>query len=499
MMTPIAERTRADVQWEPDRYSLLCRVKRFFERYDGDAAFRLRYDEAPQEAVAAVAPGIEIEDIQALREVPRELPESVVDDESLRPLARDYCRFVLERAVRFRRLRENARPVDPRFRAWSKRRMKQAEDELGSGFAKTLLFSTAAFELSKGCSVGCWFCGVSAPRLEDHFRYTAESRRLWREILAAMVEFCGREAMRINFCFWATDPLDNPDYEAFAEDYREIAGAYPPLTTALPLSDPERTRRMLAHFDIDVCRFSVITLSMLDRLHQEFTPEELGGVDLALVNKESKATKANVGRFRDRAQEQPKLLRLEREKRDLQLDFFAPETSSYEDVPTTIACVAGLLVNMVERRVRLVSPCAASARWPLGFVVYADRRFRDGSDFRRQCDQLARDCMFLKWPAERSIAFRRRIRYRSVAAGFELCSKHRRWSAKGAGQEAYFRELGECVAEGRYRPDELAERLLESHFVAGEQTDRLLGQLLRRGVLDEEPLADRGALNGGTP
>ena len=54
-------------------------------------------------------------------------------------------------------------------------------------------------------------------------------------------------------------PLDNPDYEAFADDYRAIAGAYPPLTTALALRDPERTRRMLDRFDADVCRFSILT------------------------------------------------------------------------------------------------------------------------------------------------------------------------------------------------------------------------------------------------
>jgi hypothetical protein len=214
-----------------------------------------------------------------------------------------------------------------------------------------------------------------------------------------MVELYGREVMRINFCFWATDPLDNPDYEAFADDYREITGAYPPLTTALALRDPGRTRRMLARFDADVCRFSILTVAMLDRLHREFTPEELGGVDLALLAQQSKMMKANVGRFRERVAKQPELLQVERDKRKLRLEFFARPADSREDVPSTIACLAGFLINMVERRIRLISPCAASDRWPLGFVVYDDRHFQDGDDFRRVCEDLVRDHMVQGTPS----------------------------------------------------------------------------------------------------
>jgi radical SAM family RiPP maturation amino acid epimerase len=396
---PIAERTRADAQWTPERYSAVCRVKRFFERYDGDAEFRRRYAEHPRQALASVAPELDFEAVQAIRQVPRHLPHSIVDDVSLPPLARDYCRFVLERSRRFNRLRVEAAPIDPRFRAWRRRRMEQADGELGAGFSRLLLFSTAAFELSTGCSVGCWFCGVSAPRLEDHFRYGPANRRLWRDVLETMVELYGREVMRINFCFWATDPLDNPDYEAFADDYREITGAYPPLTTALALRDPGRTRRMLARFDADVCRFSILTVAMLDRLHREFTPEELGGVDLALLAQQSKMMKANVGRFRERVAKQPELLQVERDKRKLRLEFFARPADSREDVPSTIACLAGFLINMVERRIRLISPCAASDRWPLGFVVYDDRHFQDGDDFRRVCEDLVRDHMVQGTPS----------------------------------------------------------------------------------------------------
>ena len=487
MTAPIAERTRADAQWSPARYSVLCRMKRFFERYDGDAEFRVRYEQNPRRALASVAPDLALEDIRAVRSVPRHPPASIVDDVSLPPLARDYCRFVLERALRFNRLRAEAGPLDPRFRGWRRRRMLQAEDELGSEFSQMLLFSTAAFELSKGCSVGCWFCGVSAPRLEDHFRYTSVNRRLWREVLEAMIDLGGLEAMHINFCFWATDPLDNPDYEAFADDYRAIAGAYPPLTTALALRDPERTRRMLDRFDADVCRFSILTVPMLDRLHREFTPEELGGVDLALVTPGSRMIKANAGRFRERAAAHPELLQVERGKRSARREFFQGPTDRGEDVPGTIACVAGFLINMVERRVRLISPCAASERWPLGFVLYGDRRFEDGRDFRRVCEELVCEHMFTRWPAGRAVRFRPSLHFHPLGSGFELRSTHHRWSIEAAWQGAACHDLGAWINDGCHQPGELTELLLERHFVSAFETEKQISQLLREGLLDEEP------------
>jgi hypothetical protein len=48
----------------------------------------------------------------------------------------------------------------------------------------------------------------------------------------------------------------------------------------------------------------------------------------------------------------------------------------------TIACVSGFLVNMVERKVRLISPCSANERWPLGYMVFDEFCFATPSDFR---------------------------------------------------------------------------------------------------------------------
>ena len=48
----------------------------------------------------------------------------------------------------------------------------------------------------------------------------------------------------------------------------------------------------------------------------------------------------------------------------------------------TIECTCGYLVNMLDRTVKLVSPCFASERWPLGYIVHAEGTFSDASEFR---------------------------------------------------------------------------------------------------------------------
>ena len=64
----------------------------------------------------------------------------------------------------------------------------------------------------------------------------AENARLWRAILDHWVDLFGTAA-QTGFCYWATDPADNPDYPRFIEDYHAATGNLPQTTTAAPLRD----------------------------------------------------------------------------------------------------------------------------------------------------------------------------------------------------------------------------------------------------------------------
>ena len=157
--------------------------------------------------------------------------------------------------------------------------------------ADGLVHATCCFELAKGCSVGCWFCGVAAPKLGGMFQATPENRKMWRGALKVVRSVVGPGAKR-GFCYWASDPLDNPDYEKFACDFHHILGTFPQTTTAIPLRDAQRTRRVLSlsqERGCDLNRFSVLTLKTFERIFQEFTPQELVYVELIPQNKESQS------------------------------------------------------------------------------------------------------------------------------------------------------------------------------------------------------------------
>jgi hypothetical protein len=99
-------------------------------------------------------------------------------------------------------------------------------------------------ELTKGCSIGCDYCAANAGPLRRIARFTEANARLFRDILRTIAEFFGERA-DIGFLYYATEPLDNSDYERYQQIFREELGRLPPTTTAAWWRKPERARRIL--------------------------------------------------------------------------------------------------------------------------------------------------------------------------------------------------------------------------------------------------------------
>lgn len=316
----------------------LALAKRFCERWRGDRAFRENTVEAMQ------GMGLEHADVHALYEAGA--PPS--------RLVRRVWAYHQEKVAWRESLRQKTRLTSPGLDAWRRRQIQRCAWQLAAGNAEAIVHPPAAFELARGCSVGCWFCGVSAPKLTDLWRATPENLALWRGVLEAVGEVCGPAAGH-SFLYWATDPLDNPDYEQFCLVFRELFGSFPQTTTALALRDVERTRALLKLSDSPVDRFSVLTLKQLLQIHEQFTPEELFRVELVLQNKESIGERSAAGKA---------------------LSRLNPETAH----ATTIACVTGFLFKMPDRKVQLVSPCPSSEQWPDGYRVYAEATFADAAE-----------------------------------------------------------------------------------------------------------------------
>jgi len=467
----------------PDYIRDVSHLKRFLERWTMDPKYQAAFARDAQAALTALGLSLTPADVIPLvdpaqaSEVTRLVRAGRRDEVPTAVLRYRY--FIHEKIQHRRALREQTVPADPRLRAWRDRMISRCTGELGAERSDAIVHAPVAFELSQGCTVGCWFCGVAAPRFEHNWPHTEANAALWRESLAVLAEVFGPSAKH-GFMYWATDPLDNPDYEHFLTDFYDVLGKCPQTTTAQGQKDIERTRRILrlAHsMGSAVDRFSIIALNSLTRIHEGFTPEELLRVECVPQNKEAaeagRYLKSNAGRARKFAS-----------KRGGELVS--------DDASSTIACVSGFLFNMLDRSVKLISPCNASARWPLGYWVIAEGTFGSAAELREllqsMIDENIRESLSVLdvirlRPDVRLVVDAGRLRV--ISAGLGLA-----FDAPQAG------ELAALLAAGTNTAEQIAIRRRSRAAISPAETLAVLDRLFVRGFLDEEPPppADRGGL-----
>lgn len=457
----------------PEQIRTLAHIKRFMERLVADPGFRQALAENVNDPKAvAQRYGIDIDPNEMLPLYHRQyLRFRFTEEEARWPLAVAWDEYMKDMFRHRDLLREEGsmEEIHPRFHAWRERQIRRSMSELG-GSGPSITHPIVAFELSEGCTVGCWFCGLSAERFRGYFPYTEENASLWREILGTVNTMFGTAA-RTGFCYWATDPCDNPDYDRFIADYYHITGALPQTTTAAPLKDPDLTRRILALFDkyrTVTNRFSVLTVKHLEKIHAAFTPEELMGVELVMQNRESLTSKAGAGRARER---QAKLREAGKP------DKIAELSRDH----TTIACVSGFLVNVMKKTVQLVTPVPGSERWPLGYRVFGERHFVTGEDFRRCLEDLIDEHMTESLPSDWPARFRTDLRYEPMSGGFKLHSR----STEHTIQNAICGEMvGALISGGNLLISDVIERLLDNGVSLLVVAD-LLEKLFHAGLIEE--------------
>ena len=482
--TALARKEAAKKYWQIMERSAgerraLAFVKRFLERYGADPRFRqiLRDNpDAPQRAVETY--GIDMDPRLALPLfhpdfVQFRFSNAAPDKWPLAKLWDDYISDMVACRAAYRQTGD-CPDANPRFHAWRQRQMRRTANELGP-VANLLQHPVFAFELSDGCSVGCWFCGISAEKFSGYYAYTEQNAGLWRSILQRTVDLFGTAA-QAGFCYWATDPTDNPQYCRFLEDYYNVTGSLPQTTTARPLRDLSFTRNVLRlsrEYRGLPNRFSILTLKALDSVHQAFPAEELLDVELILQNRESLIPKALAGRARERFQILSGAGKAER-------------LGNVEPDQTTIACVTGFLVNMINRTIRLITPVRTSERWPLGYRVYGERQFATADEYRAAIEDLIATHMSEEHDATNALRFRDDVVYASNAKGFELQTPNTRFlfgGFQGAGR------LGELIHRGDLTANEVQEALIRSGIDIFMLTGAL-EQLFRHGLLNEDSPAE---------
>jgi radical SAM family RiPP maturation amino acid epimerase len=363
-----------------------------------------------------------------------------------------------------------SRSLSPAFDAWRQRQINRCFSELGIAKGDAIVHSAAAFELCRGCSVGCWFCGIGAKKLAEVWPYTEENGQLWRGTVQALHDLVGEPAKH-GFCYWATDPLDNPDYERYCIDFHDIMGRFPQTTTAQPLRDPERIKNLLALSRSrggEVDRFSVLSRGTLRKVFETYTARELLHVELVLQMEGNTSSKAFAGNAREH---------------EARYERHASQPPQEQATGSTIACVSGFLVRMPDRLIELVSPCAADARWPLGYRVHDRRTFDCAQHLREQiCNMISPTQLPMRLGIDAKVRWRKDLRLELCEEGFSLSTGAMRHDFKNTSFPA-MRDLGALLTQGL----SAAEVSLQLSETPVEETLSLLQKLYMAGLIDDEP------------
>lgn len=444
----------------------VAHCKRFCEYWTADPAFREALPKDPYAVTKAAGLQADPLAIRPLWELDSEHPAHRAEP-SLSLLR--YRSFMAEKLAFRDRLQREADSVHPGYQAWRARQLRRCAGELGQTKNEGLVHSGLAVELCEGCSVGCWFCGISALKLNGAWPYTDEHADLWKSVLRSVREQLGDTAGN-GFCYWATDPLDNPDYEKFCHDFADCFGVYPQTTTAQPMRDPDRFRKLhevARRRGCKIDRFSVLSRGMLRKVFAEYTAEELLFVELVMQMDGAWAGKAFAGRARTKPEKWKKST-----GRELPMDAAA----------STIACVSGVLLRMPERSFELVTPCRADQKWPNGYKVLARHTFGDAGEFEAKL-RATLSLLGERLPVDKIVRLRGDLRLEVLQDGFALVGDYFRQTFTRKLYSGVL-ALAEPLAQGESTSMQLA--LAMESVCPLHETLAFINRLFALALLEEE-------------
>lgn len=404
----------------------------------------------------------EDKNVEEVHELLRDMPETLFR----------YGQFFSNKIYARDRLKDTVCvPKNERMKKWRERQIYRCQGSIG-GANESFIHTVITYELADGCSVGCEFCGLSAGKLKKLFRYTDENAKLFKEVIRVCHEELG-DAAGQGMMYFATEPLDNPDYEEFEKDYYNEFHVIPQITTAVPDRDIERTRQFVHELYKKpggyVHRFTLRSLDMAHKILESFTPEELVLVELIPQYKEAPSfvQYTVVGK---------------------QAEVSDKRTDGIED-PGTICCVDGFRVNFAKKEISVFTPCHMSKDYPNGIAIAKTLEFNSSEDFREKLKYLIDEYMIVEIPKDEPL-----VLYNYYVKEYD--QKHGNVIRSNFGGEMllldkfnndYMYDIIDYLIEGQYNKYQIAEKIRENHNIPAERTFYFLNQLWKKGfILDRK-------------
>lgn len=343
------------------------RFKRIYEYYQAEPSFRAMLMENPGKA--AESQELLAKDGYEIKDAVLAIVKGAFPEQEKNPYWQEFSRRNRETIAFTSKVMSGTCYKNRQAAAFVSRSLRRCRMESADvRMHGQIRFVPIAFELSEGCRVHCSFCGLNAGMWEKNFVYGNGGAGLWREILSESFDFFG-DILGQAPLYFATEPLDNPDYEDFLEEVYRLTGQIPQTTTAAADRDAGRTKRLLSYlgdgrlFGKGRFRFSVISLSQFRRIMDAFSPEELADVELIFNHPESLNRFSDSGRARGLA-------------------------SARQMIRYSVSCLAGVRVNLCSKKITFMEPVLPGADFPDGCRYRETVSFTNAVEFGRCLREL---------------------------------------------------------------------------------------------------------------
>ncbi len=394
----------------------------------------------------------------------------------------DAIDLLPEAAFRFRQFLANkfaardmmidkyCKPSNPRMIKWRERQMNRCLAGVG-GVNKAFVHCPLAIELDLGCSVGCDFCGLGAPKLQKICRYTEENAAMFRQILADAHRIIG-DAAGFGTLYLATEPLDNPDYELFEGDFVKEFRFIPQITTAVADRDIERTRRLVHKLYSSagfIHRFTLRSVEMAEKIFAEFTPMELLRVELLPMFPEA-PTFVPFTVVGGQAKH-------------------VKEEDVREGDPGTICCADGFVINMAEKSIRLITPCHMTDKFPNGVAEPVKRYFESADECAKIMEEIIDEYMITDIPDEEPLRLYPYLERCETMYGDSLQSRFGGMIfALDKLSRPYAKRVIELLQDGTWNKHEIVRIVTGEYDAKPENVFWMLNQFWKQGYIYDSRL-----------